>query len=367
MISLVFTSSQIHVSMHNKNDGKFLFNAPLKLAENGYQGAAALVKQELKKRKISGKRVAITLMEDVIFKEFSHQPVAQKAVGGFAKLEARTVLREQFNSFSVSYLPYGEYLNSAGEHVCLLLATPIAILNSIVTGFASEGFIVTAIHSGFDAYAAVTNAVWPNVMGKQTYAAIDFGYEYTIINIYANGVLASQRRLPGLNASLMPVMTHELNISEDAAKQMIIEGNYPEEFETQMANLETSFVWDILRTVRVVCAPIHLDPESFCISGEACTSDKFRAMLVENLGLPCKFIDDAEIGKGLPFKGAYTSCVISIGGSMSKLNLLGEVREKKKDSDVNLLVCAALTLIMVLGLCAQPFAVFIKTQTLQAA
>ena len=366
MISLVFTSTQMIATLHTAAAGKPLFRLPREQNTTSYAAAAAQVKQALKACNVKARRISITLMDDVVFKEFSHQPVAEKAVAGFARLEARTVLREQYDHFSVSHLPFGAYQNAAKEHVCLLLATPLNILKSIEMGFAGEGFSVACIHSGFDAFAAACAMALPTVMGDKTYAAIDFGYDYTLINIYANGLLVSQRRLPGLSASLLPTLVQAMQTDEKTALKTLETGEFAPEFAEEVQGLATSFIWDILRTVRVVCAPIHLELEAFFISGDACANEGFRAMAVDNLGLPCVFVDDVQLPASIAFKKPLTAAFINIGGAASKLDLLGALREAKKSTRVNTFTCAAVTALVAIGLLAQPFAVALKTQSVAA-
>ncbi|MEG0762831.1 MAG: hypothetical protein RR424_03305 [Oscillospiraceae bacterium] len=364
MISLVLTKESVTATLHTRGTGKPLFTIPLALEDGGYVGVAKRVKKEIKANKAKARKVEITLMENVVFKEFSHQPVSLKLLQSFAKLEARTTLGEQIESFAVSCMPYGAFRNEQGEANSLLLATPITLLKGIQSAFQSEGMHVVKIHSGFDAFTAVCDKLLPYIMDGKSCAAIDFDNGYTLINIYANGVLASQRRLQGLTDTILPPLCASLNLSKDAVIDLLANRKYTDDESTKITAALTDFVWDVLRTVRVVCAPMHIDMEGFFVSGDVCRDKLFCNTIKDNMGSSCVFADELITEKMAGFAKPVTGYFVNIGTQLSKLDLLLPVKSRKKIAAIDIGICAILSVIVAAGMIWQPVSLAISAQKL---
>lgn len=366
MVSLLITTSNIIAYFIRKQGTKYLFTIPLEIENGGIAGVAERCKSQLVSMGIKSRKVTITLLENIVYKEFSHMPASEKAVAGFADLEARTVLREQANMYSVEYLRYGTFKNRSGEETDLLLATPKILLQSLLAGFATSGFSIERLHSGFDSFTAACAAAALPAMGDKCFVALDFGYEHTLINVYSNGLLASQRRLHGFSSSLIPLIMKKHSLSEAEALNHLITTDFSFALDDAEKEAITGFVWDILRTVRVVCAPLGITIEEFFLSGDGCQSSDFNAIVDENFSLPLTYANDLNLS-ALSCTTPSNGMFIHGGAILSQKDLLSQLRVAKKNNIFDLSVCAVLTIIIALGLLAQPFAVVLKQTMLSSA
>lgn len=366
MISLLISATAIVAVKAQKTGVKHLFNMPLDIENGGILAVVQRYKQKLLSEKLFDRRVSITLLENIVYKEFSHLPTTQKAVTGFAALEARTVLREQANNYLINHIDYGSYRNKNDEEISLLLAAPTAFLKAMQTAFVSCGFTIHGIHSSFDAYMAACQAVAVPLMGQKSFVAIDFGYENTMLNVYCYGLLASQRRLQGFSSALLEFVMADVGCNESEAVLKLRETKLSEPLHERVKEAILSFIWDTLRTVRVVTAPLSINLEEFFISGEMCENKVLRDLLSETLELPCTFANDVDCS-ALNCTKNKSSLFIHAGAGISKMDLLSEIRIAKKNTIFDVGVCAAITAIVVIGLLTQPFVVLLRNISLENA
>ena len=330
--------------------------------------AARTLRDKLRKLKINDKHLRLILCEQVVFKEFSHQPVGDKALQGFARIEARSVLREQADDFCVRCMRYGAHTNEKGEVTSMLLAVGEQQLKSLRAAFIAAGFSVDAVSSQFSAYAATLARVLPKIAPELTGAALDFGYEYTLISLYSKGELVSQRRLPGVLACLVPVVQEDTGCRAEEAPEKLAENKFTSAYPEKARAALLGFTYDILRTLRVLSAPLHIAPEEFVLSGAACRDRVFLSLVTEALGMPCITVDSKakEVAGLLAPQGSVTGLMVLSGPAYDKLDLLDEIRQQKKGSVINLTTCSIVTCIAVLGLLV-PFGVLLVKQNMVEA
>lgn len=366
MISILMSATTLVAVKKQKLGVKPLFTMPINIEDGGVLGVAQRYKQRLRQGKIRDKRVQITLLENIIYKEFSHVPTSQKAAAGYAVLEARTVLREQARNYIINHIDYGKYQNKNNEEVSLLLAAPTALLKALQTAFLSCGFSIHGIHSAFDAYMAACNNVAVPLMGKKSFVAIDFGLEHTVMNVYCNGLLASQRRLHGYSTALTSFIMADTGCSEIEAVMKLRETALPEQLHEKVKEALLSFIWDTLRTVRVVTAPLSVNLDEFFLSGDMCENKALRTLLAETLELPCTFASDVDCSS-LRVTTLKSSLFMHAGAALSPMDLLAEIRIAKKNTIFDVGVCATLTIIVAIGLLTQPFVLLLRNSALDSA
>ncbi|MEG1381204.1 MAG: hypothetical protein RSC73_03075 [Ruthenibacterium sp.] len=371
MINVLLSGTRMVVAKQKKTHGgavlQPLFALPIGTDKNDYNAIAQTLKKKLKEQNVREKRLCIIMGEDIIFKEFTHQPVADKVLTGFAQIEAKTALRTEAAKYSVTCMNYGGHKNEAGEETAMLFATPIERLQRLRDGFASVGFYTDAVRTVFSAYAATLSRVLPAVLPDLTGAAIDFGYEDTLIDLYEHGELVSQRRLPGLLTCLAPVVKADTGCDDLSVAEKLAENNFSGAYAAQANEALTNYSYDILRTLRVLSAPLHITPEQFFISGEACRDEVFLKLVMESLGLPCTRADHVteQMAPFLSPDGSLTGSLVIAGGEYDTLNLLAAMRQQKTSSVVSAGTCALVTGIVVLGMLAPQAAKMMKKSTLQ--
>ena len=371
MINVLLSSTRMVVAKQKKTRGgailEPLFVMPIGPDKSDYSAIAQRLKEKLKELSVKEKRLCIILSEDVVFKEFTHQPVADKVLNGFAQIEAKTVLRTDAVKYSVDCMNYGPHKNEAGEETAMLFATPITCLQKLRDGFAAAGFYTDSVHTVFSTYAATLSRVLPIVLPDLTGAAIDFGYDDTLIDLYENGELVSQRRLPGLLNCLAPVVKEDTGCADDKVAEKLAENSFSAAYAEKANEALTNYSYDILRTLRVLSAPLHITPQQFFISGEACRDAVFLKLVIESLGLPCTRADHVteQMAPFLAPEGAMSGMLVLAGCQYDTLNLLASMRQQKTGSIVSAGTCALVTGILVLGILAPQAAKMMKKSTLQ--
>ncbi|MEG1550007.1 MAG: hypothetical protein RR395_06220 [Ruthenibacterium sp.] len=371
MINVLLSGTRMVAAKQKKTRGgavlQPLFAMPVGVDKSDYAAIALQLKEKLQALSVKEKRLRIIMGEDVVFKEFTHQPVSEKVLNGFAQIEAKTVLRTDAVQYSVACMNYGGHKNEAEEETAMLFATPFERLQKLQDGFASAGFYIDSVHTVFSAYTAMLRCVLPVVLPDLTGGAIDFGYEDTLINLYEHGELVSQRRLPGLLSCLAPVVKEETGCDDAAVAEKLAENKFSDAYAEKANEALTNYSYDILRTLRVLSAPLHIAPEQFFLSGEACRDKVFLKLVMENLSLPCTRADHVteQMAPFLAPEGSLAGALVLAGAQYDTLNLLAGMRQKKTGSIISAGTCAVLTGVVVLGILAPQAAMLIKKSTLQ--
>lgn len=373
MINVLISNARV-VAVQQKKVGKgsstkVLLSANLPGGSTDFAAAAQLLRERLTAAKVRDKAVRLILGEQVVFKEFQHQPVGEKAVDGFAHIEAKTVLREQAGGYSVTHMRYGTHVNDAGEQTSMLLAVPTALLRTANAGFGAAGFRLLSVHSQFSCYTATLRQALPAVAPALTGAAIDFAYEATLINLYHAGELVSQRRLPGILECLAVPVMEDTGCAPEEVSAKLAANKFSPAYAAKAQVAITNFTYDILRSLRVLAAPLHITPEQFVLTGAACRDAVFLRFVVENLGLPCVVADDeaGKLAKYLAPKGSLAGLFVLAGPMYDTIDMLNDVRDKQKATIINTFTCAVITGVVLLGISIQPIALLVQTQMVSMA
>lgn len=373
MINVLLSAAYMVAAQQKKNgrrgaQTKRLFTAALPAVTEDYTAAAQLLKERLAELRVHDRDVNLILGEEIVFKEFSHQQVGAKALADFAALEAQTVLRENADSYVVQSMHYGPHKNEKGEVTSMLLAVPALTLKKLRAAFAGADFSVESVRSLFGCYTAVLGRALPLVAPGLTGAAIDFGYEYTLINLYDAGKLVSQRRLPGVLAALAPAVMEDTGCTMGEVSEKLAANRFSPAYAAAARGVLTNFTFSILRTLRVLSAPLHIQPEKFFLSGIACRDRTFLTLVQESLALPCILADDeaAKLRAVLAPQGSVTSLMVLSGPAYDTVDLLEPLRAQKTGSIFNATTCVVLTLLVAAGLCVQPLALTVKQRMLAA-
>ncbi|MEG1010792.1 MAG: hypothetical protein RRZ93_00010 [Ruthenibacterium sp.] len=373
MINVLISNARL-VAAQQKKAGKgcvtkqlLAFGLPQSSAD--FTAAAKLLRERLNKLKVRDKALHIILGEQVVFKEFQHQPVSARSLAGFARIEARAVLRENAEGYSVAHMCYGTRQNEQGEQTSMLLAVPTELLKELRAAFGGAGFRVDSVHSQFSCYSAVMARVLPVLAPELTGAAIDFGYEATLINLYQEGSLVSQRRLASILDCLAEPVMEDTGCTAAEVSEKLAQNKFSPAYAPKAQAAITNFTYDILRSLRVLAAPLHIMPERFVLTGAACRDTVFLRFVMENLDLPCVVADDeqARIAKLIAPHGSLTGLFVLAGPLYDSVDLLDAVREKQKSTAVNLAACVVLTGIVALGLAVQPMELLIEQSMVNSA
>lgn len=367
MLNVMITETRLIAVRQKKTaagaEAHYVCSVPRMPGETGCAAAAAALRAKLQKAGEKEKRAVLILTGDVVFKEFTHLPVSAKAVMGFARLEARTVLRDEADKYSISYMDYHGSINEKGEETGMLLATAHSTLAQVKKAFSAAGFSVESVQSTFNCYVSVLAKLLAQSKPEFSGAAIDYGYEDTLLAVYNAGQLVSLRRLPGLRNAFAPVVKEVTGCEDSAVDDYLYGGEYSAAYLQRACEALDNYNYDILRAVRVASVPLHFEVESFYISGEVCTEQAFCAGMQSTLALPCTFAGQGDAAvEEMVSKEADAPRLVLIAGAQytGGFNLLNEQKKRRLASLKNTSSCALLTGLVVVGMLVWPVSLMVQ-------
>lgn len=362
MLNVLLTDTRIIVARQSKtqsgSDTQMLFSCPRPQEDKTYEKTAEELRRRLRDYPDKDKRMVLILGSEVVFKEFTHQQASAKALQNFAALEARSVLRQDAERYSISYQSYGSATNNKGENFGMLLATEQATLKAINRAFNQNGFTLESVQSVENCYIAILQQLLPKMMPHFSGAAIDYGYENTLVCVYNKGQLVSVRYLPGLRTAFAPIVKQVLNTTDEAeVDNYLYGGKYSAAYLKRACEALENYNYDILRAVRVVCVPMQFEVENFFLSGELCEEEIFRVSIQSTLALPCTFANYSNkvvANRISSIEDPLPITLLAGAQYVGNFNLLEAEKHRSGNKTAQLIMCLVLTLVAVLGMCAYP-------------
>lgn len=276
-------------------DGRAFENIP---------GLALFAAQCVKKSEFQGWKVLFCLEDGpLVTKEFRHLPARRADLLKLAALEAKTVLKDDAEHYSVLLDEYGGPAEGEGPRLrSVLYAAPASLVRSIRQEFRGAGLKVARI---VPTAAGLTSACRtalgirpenPRFAGKVA-AVVDAGFEKLRLVLLRDGYPIARKEFDSVCPDLLSILHRDGGVAPGECPRELMRPGFlltagadrlgPSASESVARLLETA-VDETVRNVRVVLSSERLDLDRVLFCGTFTSHPDFRAY-IESLSLEVPF------------------------------------------------------------------------------